>query len=104
MRLAELSDTTGVTVATLKYYQREGLLHPGRPLSRTQADYDASHVERVRLVRALTEVWTGDATPAEAVLGRHLHVIGPSRDAERFWNWLGRSAFAPTREAARLGA
>jgi DNA-binding HxlR family transcriptional regulator len=55
-------------------------------------------------VRALTEVWTGDATPAEAVRGRHLHVIGPSRDAERFWDWLGRSAFAPTREAARLGA
>ena len=55
-------------------------------------------------VRALTEVWTGDATPAEAVSGRHLHVIGPSRDAERFWDWLGRSAFAPTREAARLGA
>lgn len=56
MRLAELSDTTGVAVATLKYYQREGLLHPGRALSRTQADYDDSHVERVRLVRALTEV------------------------------------------------
>ena len=55
-------------------------------------------------VRALTEVWTGDATPAEALRGRHLHVIGPSRDAERFWDWLGRSAFAPTREAARLGA
>ena len=56
MRLAELSDATGVAVATLKYYQREGLLHPGRPLSRTQADYDATHVDRVRLVRALTEV------------------------------------------------
>ncbi len=56
MRLAELSGSTGVAVATLKYYQREGLLHPGRALSRTQADYDDSHVARVRLVRALTEV------------------------------------------------
>ena len=56
MRLAELSDRTGVAVATLKYYQREGLLHPGRTLSRTQADYDESHVERVALVRALIEV------------------------------------------------
>src|SRR5687767_1052806 len=56
VRLAELSDSTGVAVATLKYYLREGLLHPGRTVSRTQADYDETHVDRVRLVRALIEV------------------------------------------------
>lgn len=56
MRLAELSESTGVAVATLKYYLREGLLHPGTVVSRTQADYDETHVERVRLVRALSEV------------------------------------------------
>jgi len=56
VRLAELSTETGVSVATLKYYLREGLLHPGRALSRTSADYDDGHVERVRLVRALSEV------------------------------------------------
>ncbi|WP_404386435.1 MerR family transcriptional regulator [Knoellia locipacati] len=56
MRLAELSAETGVAIPTLKYYLREGLLHPGRSLSRTQADYDESHVDRVRLVRALSEV------------------------------------------------
>lgn len=56
MRLAELSRETGVSVATLKYYLREGLVHPGRALSRTSADYDEGHVERVRLVRALSEV------------------------------------------------
>ena len=55
-------------------------------------------------VRALTEVWTGDATPREVVGRRELDVIGPSRDAERFWDWLGCSAFAPTRQATRLGA
>ena len=55
-------------------------------------------------VRALTEVWTGDATPTEALRSRRLHVVGPSRDAERFWVWLGCSAFAPTRQAARMGA
>lgn len=55
MRISELSAETGVAVATLKYYLREKLLHPGEARSRTQADYDESHVERVRLVRALTE-------------------------------------------------
>lgn len=55
MRISELSATTQVPVATLKYYLREGLLHAGAVTSRTQARYDDSHVERVRLIRALLE-------------------------------------------------
>ncbi|EAP97916.1 putative transcriptional regulator [Janibacter sp. HTCC2649] len=77
MRLAELSDTTGVAVATLKYYLREGLLHPGRAVSRTQSDYDETHVERVRLVRALSEV----GGLSLATIGRVLDVItSPGQD------------------------
>lgn len=56
MKISALSRATSVPVATLKYYLREGLVHAGRATSRTQADYDESHVERVRLVRALSEV------------------------------------------------
>ncbi|WP_047690325.1 MerR family transcriptional regulator [Kocuria sp. ZOR0020] len=56
MKISALSAQTGVPVATLKFYLRKGLLQPGRQLSRTQADYDHTHVDRVRLVRALTEV------------------------------------------------
>lgn len=56
MRMSGLAEATGVSVATLKYYLRERLLHPGVATSRTQATYDDSHVERVRLVRALTEI------------------------------------------------
>lgn len=55
MRISGLAERTGVPVATLKYYVREGLLHAGTATARTQAVYDATHVERVRLVRALTE-------------------------------------------------
>ncbi|GAB2465995.1 MerR family transcriptional regulator [Xylanimonas ulmi] len=55
MRISALSERTGVPVATLKYYLREGLVPPGRPTAATQAAYDAGHVERVRLVRALTQ-------------------------------------------------
>jgi len=56
MRISELSRTTGVTVATIKYYIREGLLPPGIPVSATQAEYDGSHVDRLRLIRALVDV------------------------------------------------
>ena len=68
MRLAELSTETGVSVATLKYYLREGLLHPGRAMSRTQAEYDATHVDRVRPVRALSEVGGLSLATIEQVL------------------------------------
>ena len=56
MRISELSDRTGVSIPTLKYYLREGVLPPGRQSSTTRAEYDEDHVARVRLVRALVEV------------------------------------------------
>ena len=55
MRISELSARTGVTVATIKYYLREGLLPEGVRSSPTQATYDESHVERLRVIRALIE-------------------------------------------------
>lgn len=43
-------------VATIKFYLREGLLHPGVPTARNQADYGEKHVARLRLTRILTGV------------------------------------------------
>ncbi|OXM73451.1 MULTISPECIES: MerR family transcriptional regulator [Amycolatopsis] len=56
MRMAELSRESGVPVATIKYYQREGLLPPGELTSPNQARYGAAHVRRLKLVRALLEI------------------------------------------------
>jgi DNA-binding transcriptional MerR regulator len=56
MRLAELSARSGLSTATIKYYLRAGLLHPGATQSSTWASYDESHLRRLRLVRALSEV------------------------------------------------
>jgi DNA-binding transcriptional MerR regulator len=64
MRIAALSSTTGVSVATLKFYLREGLLHPGVATAVNQADYDDGHVRRVRLIRALVDL--GRLTIADA--------------------------------------
>ncbi|PUB27079.1 MerR-like DNA binding protein [Promicromonospora sp. AC04] len=55
MRISMLAERTGLPVATLKYYLREGLVPPGIATARTQALYDEAHVARVLLVRALTE-------------------------------------------------
>ncbi|HEY4459069.1 MAG TPA: MerR family transcriptional regulator [Pseudonocardiaceae bacterium] len=56
MRIAELSRVSGVTVPTIKYYLRDGLLAAGELTSRNQAQYDDRHVRRLKLIRALVDV------------------------------------------------
>jgi DNA-binding transcriptional MerR regulator len=56
MRIAELSARTGVSVPTIKYYLREGILPAGELSSPNQADYGVSHVQRLRMVRALVDI------------------------------------------------
>jgi DNA-binding transcriptional MerR regulator len=56
MRISELSRQAGAPVATIKFYLREGLLPPGEPTARNQAEYSDVHVARVRLIRTLTSV------------------------------------------------
>ncbi|MER7771282.1 MerR family transcriptional regulator [Kitasatospora sp. NPDC096140] len=54
MRISDLSRLTGTPVGTIKYYLREGLLPPGRALGATLTLYGDEHVQRLRLIRALT--------------------------------------------------
>jgi DNA-binding transcriptional MerR regulator len=56
MWMSELARRSGLPVATIKFYLREGLLHPGEATAATRAAYDESHLRRLRLVRALVEV------------------------------------------------
>lgn len=56
MWMSQLSERSGLPVPTIKYYLREGLLHPGEAVGATRARYDDSHVRRLRLVRALIDV------------------------------------------------
>src|SRR4051812_6917252 len=56
MRISELSRESGVPVATIKYYLREGLLPAGIATSATSASYDERHVDRLNLIRALVDV------------------------------------------------
>lgn len=56
MRIKELSLSSGVSVPTIKYYLREGLLPAGDLVSKNQARYDDAHLRRLRLIRALIDV------------------------------------------------
>lgn len=68
VRISELSRRSGVPNATIKYYLREGLLPPGRATAATQAEYDESHLRRLRLIRALTGVRGLSVAGAKRVL------------------------------------
>ncbi|MET1060321.1 MAG: MerR family transcriptional regulator [Nocardioides sp.] len=56
MRISELSETSGVPVPTIKFYLREGLLHPGEKLTPRLTEYDETHRMRLGLLRVLREV------------------------------------------------
>ncbi|MEU5090380.1 MerR family transcriptional regulator [Streptomyces sp. NPDC021356] len=87
MKLAQLSESSGASTATIKYYLREALLRPGDRVHTTQMHYDEHHLPRLRLIRALTDVGglsiemvrdvltareTPDLTPGELVSACHV--------------------------------
>ncbi|KIA62229.1 MerR family transcriptional regulator [Nocardia vulneris] len=93
MRIAELSRTSGVPPATIKYYLREGLLPPGLRTHHNQVEYGDQHVNRLRLIRALVDIGgisisaagelisvldTGDLTARQA-LGEAMYALGARR-------------------------
>ncbi|WP_326955954.1 MerR family transcriptional regulator [Amycolatopsis sp. NBC_01286] len=102
--MAELSAESGVPVATVKYYLREGLLPPGERTSPNQARYSATHVQRLRLIKALTEVGglslasvgtvleaiDGDKTPHRTMGVVQEELAGPApqvSDEAADWAW-----------------
>ncbi|WP_307631009.1 MerR family transcriptional regulator [Streptomyces turgidiscabies] len=80
MRMSELSRRSGVSVTTIKYYLREGLLPAGRQLSATQAEYDENHLRALRLIRALVGVRGLSVSTTREVLGA---LAEQSADAHR---------------------
>lgn len=69
MRISELSERADLPVGTIKFYLRTKLLHQGVLVSATQAEYDESHLARLRLIRALLEVGQLSHAEIQAVLG-----------------------------------
>ncbi|MGB4861917.1 MAG: MerR family transcriptional regulator [Tepidiformaceae bacterium] len=56
MKISELSAGTGVSIPTLKFYLREGLMPPGELRPPNRANYTDAHVRRAALIRALRDI------------------------------------------------
>jgi DNA-binding transcriptional MerR regulator len=90
LRIAELSRDSGVPVPTIKYYLREGLLDPGQLTSHNQAQYGDSHLQRLKLIRALAEVAGLSLAAIRQVLAAASSPVTSPRDA------LGKAQYATT--------
>jgi DNA-binding transcriptional MerR regulator len=94
--ISELSARSRLPVPTVKYYLREGLLPGGRATSATRATYDESHLQRLRLIRALVEVAglrldqvrqvlaavDDDSAPLHDTLGAALRAVGDGAEVD----------------------
>jgi DNA-binding transcriptional MerR regulator len=97
MKISELAEQSGVPVATVKYYIREGMLPRGVLSSATRAEYDDGHLARLKLIAALADVrglplarvrdilaLVDDPDPdALTTLGRAVGALPPYVDADR---------------------
>jgi DNA-binding transcriptional MerR regulator len=95
MRIGELSARSQVSVATIKYYLREGLLAPGAATAANQATYTENHLQRLRLIRALIEVGRLSVAQARGVLDA---VDSPDLPPHSL---LGSAQYAVTRTPGR---
>ena len=66
--MAELSSTSGIPVATIKFYLRERLLQAGERTGPNQSHYGAEHLRRLRLIRGLLEVGGLSVATARGVI------------------------------------
>ncbi|MBA3393472.1 MAG: MerR family transcriptional regulator [Deltaproteobacteria bacterium] len=53
LKIGELASRSGVSIATLKFYLREGLIAPARKSGRTMSWYEPSLVARIRTIKEL---------------------------------------------------
>ena len=88
MQVSELVARSGVPLATIKYYLREGLLMPGSATGATRASYGEHHLRRLHLIRALTDVAGLSVQKAREVLNA---IDEPAGD---LFSTLGRAVAA----------
>jgi DNA-binding transcriptional MerR regulator len=92
VRISELAERAGVSIATIKFYLRDGLLPSGTATAPNRADYGEPHVHRLRLIRALRDIGDldlarirrittaidGGGLPAHAVFGVVQEALAPA--------------------------
>ena len=56
MRIKEVEDLVGITKKNIRFYEKEGLLTPGRELENSYRDYTDEDVKRLRIIKLLRKL------------------------------------------------
>ena len=84
MKISELIQRTGVSKETIHYYIREGVLHRPRKTGRNSAEYNESHVERIRTIKALRENYYLPIPVIKKLITKHKKQSGPEKSSFQF--------------------
>ena len=77
-KISDLSRETGVSIGTIKFYLREGLLPPPTlKTGRNMSYYDQSFVDRIRVIKELRQKRFLPLDVIKAILDRDSEVISP---------------------------
>ena len=56
MRIKEVEDLVGITKKNIRFYEKEGLLTPGRELENSYRDYSEDDVKRLHIIKLLRKL------------------------------------------------
>lgn len=56
VRIKEVEDMVGITRKNIRFYEKEGLLNPGRELENSYRDYTEDDIRRLKIIRLLRKL------------------------------------------------
>ena len=83
MKINEVEAAVGVTKKNIRFYEEEGLIHPGREPGNGYRSYSAADVERLRRIKLLRKLDVPLAEIREMLEGQSTLAEGMNRQLER---------------------
>ena len=82
MRIKEVEDLVGITSKNIRFYEKEGLLSPGREKENSYRDYSEADVKRLQIIKLLRKLDMPISGISDVLEGRialpealHLHAL-----------------------------
>ena len=82
MRIKEVEDLVGITRKNIRFYEKEGLLSPGRELENSYRDYTEADIARLKIIKLLRKLDMPISSIGDVLEGRitlreaaHLHAL-----------------------------
>lgn len=82
MKIGQVAADAGVTIDTVRFYERRGVLPPAQRRPSGYREYTPAAVERIRMARELQQL---GLTLDEVIDALHAHDSGETSEASQLW-------------------